>query len=104
MLISLNNEHGKDIVFDFLTAPIRTPSFLANISGAQEMFFLGSCMLTKTWHHVSFSFLKFWSTSVLVVGSLISLFWTSGDVSYEFQSHSGQPYSHLVAKYMICVP
>ena len=30
------------------------------------------------------------------MGSLIPLFWTSGNVSSGFQSQSGQPYSHLV--------
>ena len=29
------------------------------------------------------------------MGSLIPMFWTSGDISSGFQSHNGQPYSHL---------
>ena len=29
------------------------------------------------------------------MGSLVSLFLTSGDVSFGFQSQSAQPYSHL---------
>ena len=40
----------------------------------------------------------------LFVGPLISLFWTSGDVSSGFQIHSGQPYSHLAEAYVIYVP
>ena len=38
------------------------------------------------------------------MGPLISLFWTSGDVSYEFKSQNGQPYSHLAEAYMFHVP
>ena len=38
------------------------------------------------------------------MGSLIPLFWTSGDVSSEFQSQSGQPYLHLVEAYMMYIP
>ena len=38
------------------------------------------------------------------MGPLISLFWTSGDVSSGFQSQSGQPYSHLVEAYVIYIP
>ena len=34
------------------------------------------------------------------MGPLIPLFWTSGDVSSGFQSHSGQPYSHLAEAYV----
>ena len=39
----------------------------------------------------------------LAAGSatVISLFWTSGDVSFGFQSQSGQPYLHLAEAYMI---
>ena len=33
--------------------------------------------------------------SVLFVGPLIPLFWTSVDVSFGFQSQSGQPYLHF---------
>ena len=38
------------------------------------------------------------------MGPLIPLFWTSGDVSSEFQSQSQQPYSSLVEAYVIHVP
>ena len=37
------------------------------------------------------------------MGSLIPLFWTSGDVSSGFQSRSGQPYLHSVETYMLHV-
>ena len=37
-------------------------------------------------------------------GTLIPLFWTSGDVYCEFQSQSRQPYLHLVEAYIIYVP
>ena len=33
-----------------------------------------------------------------------TLFWTSGDVSSEFRSQSGQSYSHLVEAYMMYIP
>ena len=36
-----------------------------------------------------------------IFGSLIPLFWTSGDISSGFQNQSGQPYSHLAKAYMI---
>ena len=36
---------------------------------------------------------KNWRTSVLLLGPLIPLFWTSGYISSGFQSQSGQPYS-----------
>ena len=35
------------------------------------------------------------------VGPLISLFWTFVDVSSGFQSHNGQPYSHLAEAYVL---
>ena len=38
------------------------------------------------------------------VGTLILLFWTSGDVFSGFQSQSGQPYLHLAEAYMIYIP
>ena len=38
------------------------------------------------------------------MGPLIHLFWTSGDVSSEFQSQSGQPYSTLQEVYVLHVP
>ena len=37
---------------------------------------------------------KIWRTSVLFVGPLIPLFWTSGDVYPGFQSQSGYPCLH----------
>ena len=39
-----------------------------------------------------------------ILGPLIPLFWTSGDVSSGFQSQGGQPYSHLAVAYVIDVP
>ena len=51
------------------------------------------------------NFLKtFWRRSVLFVGPLIPLFWTSGDISFGCQSQSGQPYSHLVEAYVLHIP
>ena len=38
------------------------------------------------------------------VGPLISLFWTSSDVSSRFQSQSGQPYSRSAEAYVLHVP
>ena len=35
---------------------------------------------------------------------LWTLFWTSGDVSSGFQSHSGQTYLHLAEVYMMYIP
>ena len=43
-----------------------------------------------------------WRTRVLFVGPLIPLFWTSGDVSYGFQSQSGQPYLCLAEIHLWC--
>ena len=37
-------------------------------------------------------FKKFWRTQVLFVGSLIPLFWTSGDVFCRLQRQSWQPF------------
>ena len=37
-------------------------------------------------------------------GLLIPLFWTSGDASSGFQSHSGQPYSHFAEVYVLHDP
>ena len=34
------------------------------------------------------------------LGPLISLFWTSGDVSSGFQSQNGQPYWHFAEQYV----
>ena len=39
----------------------------------------------------------------MFVEPLITLFWTSGDVSSGFQSQSGQPYSCLVEAYVLHV-
>ena len=41
-----------------------------------------------------------WQIKVLFLGPLVPLFWTSGDVSYGFQSQSGQSYSYLAG---VCV-
>ena len=41
---------------------------------------------------------------MLLLGPLIPLFWTSGDVSSGFQSQSWHPYSHLAEAYVIRVP
>ena len=41
---------------------------------------------------------------MLVVGPLISLFWTSGDVPCGFQSQSGQPFLLLVKAYVLHIP
>ena len=53
-------------------------------------------------------FIYFWLNFLedisLFVGPLIWLFWTSGDVSSEFQSQSGQPYSHLAEAYVLHIP
>ena len=39
-----------------------------------------------------------------ILGPLIPLFWTSGDVSSGFQSQSGQLYSHSLAEgYMLYI-
>ena len=38
------------------------------------------------------------------MGPMIPLFWTSGDVSFEFQSQSGQPYLQLAQVYTIHIP
>ena len=38
------------------------------------------------------------------MGSLIPLFWTSGEISFEFQSQSGQRYLHLAQVYTIHIP
>ena len=48
--------------------------------------------------------LNFWRTQVLFVGTLIPLFWTSGDVSSGFQSQSGQSYLHLAEAYVLHIP
>ena len=37
---------------------------------------------------------KIWRTSVIFVGPLIPLFWTSGDICPGFQRQSGSPYLH----------
>ena len=37
-------------------------------------------------------------------GALIHLFWTSGDVSTEFQNQSGQPYLSCAEAYVLHVP
>ena len=42
------------------------------------------------------SFFIFWRTSVLFVGPLIPLFWTS-DICPEFQSHGGSPHLHSLS-------
>ena len=47
---------------------------------------------------------KIWRTYVLFMGPLISLFWTSGDVSYGFQSVSLQLYLCLTEAYVLHVP
>ena len=47
-----------------------------------------------------FLFLNFWRTWVLFVGSLIPLFWTSGDVSSGFQSQSGFYLIHTWRRHM----
>ena len=39
-----------------------------------------------------------------ILGPLISLFKSSGDVSSGFQSQSGQPYLHLADTYVIYIP
>ena len=52
----------------------------------------------------AFLFKKIWRTYVLFMGPLISLFWTSGDVSYGFQSLSLQLYLCLTEAYVSHVP
>ena len=53
---------------------------------------------------IFFSKKFFWRTYVLFVGPLITLFWTSSDVTSEFQSQSDQPYLHLAEVYMLHIP
>ena len=48
--------------------------------------------------------LKFLVDTCPFIGPLIPLFWTSGDVSCGFQSHSGQPYLHLPEAYIMYIP
>ena len=36
-------------------------------------------------------------------GATDTLFWTSGDVSFVFQSQSGQPYSNLTEVYVMYI-
>ena len=47
---------------------------------------------------------KIWRTYVHFMGPLISLFWTSGDVSYGFQSQNLQLYLCLTEAYVLHVP
>ena len=49
----------------------------------------------KSFISVYFLFLKKKVVTCPLMGQLILLFWTSGDVSSEFQNQSGQPYSNL---------
>ena len=44
-----------------------------------------------------------WTQTCPFKGPLIPLFWTSDNVSYGFQSQSGQPYLHLVETYMMYI-
>ena len=47
------------------------------------------------WDFMPDYFFKFfWKTSVLSVASLITLFWTSGDIGPGFQSQGGSPRLH----------
>ena len=60
----------------------------------QEFFlfvFLFVCLFFKFGGHMS------------IMGSLIPLFWTSGDVSSGFQGQSRQPYLHKVEAYMMYI-
>ena len=48
-------------------------------------------------------FLKFfWRTSVLFVGRLIPLFWTSGDVCFGFHSQGGSLCLHALFMWTVC--
>ena len=47
---------------------------------------------------------SFLNNFLLFVGSLIPLFWTSGDISSGFQSQSEQPYLHLAEAYILHIP
>ena len=49
-------------------------------------------------------FINFGWAQVLFVGSLIPMFWTSGDVPSGFQSQSGQPLSCLAEAYILHIP
>ena len=44
---------------------------------------------SSMWHFNAFFFSNFWMTWVLLVGPLIPLFWTSGNVCPGFQSQDG---------------
>ena len=49
-------------------------------------------------------FKKFSEDMTPFFGTLVPLFWTSGDVSSGFRSQSGQPYSHFTEAYMCNIP
>ena len=72
------------------------------------------CLLTDKCNHVTIpivvpshnwqSFFKFLVDTCHFMGPPIPLFWTFGDVSSGFQSHSGQPYLHLAEVYRMYIP
>ena len=51
--------------------------------------------------NIQYIFLIFCWTHALFIEPLIALFQTSGDVSFGFQSQSGQSNSHLAETYVI---
>ena len=67
------------------------PSQTATAADGTHPTGMHSCFTGSVYFKRNLFFKKIWRTLVLFVGSLIPLFWTSGDVGLWFESQAGFP-------------